>query len=348
MENIIIDLSETIPAPPPTPAGNYRDWFPIPDPDPVTEHISTTLWDQAIAPLNWQAARLSKAVYLYQEISTGWKIIAKFHVQKNSKDAVRHSEHEYHRTRRAWEYLQADLHNRAVQPLGVWGGVLFLEFIHGLTLEEKIAIRRSHPGELFRSLSTAGKLLNCFHTISLHQKTSPDFGPAADDAFKIIDNLAKYGVLQNHPAVQSELSRLIKKWATSSLMWDFPQILNHGDLTTTNIIFQPDQGAVAIDLERSEYNDPAADLGRLMAEVIHSVNQSGGNFSEGISFANALAVSYCRDASLYRDSEKLVHRAKFYQASSTLRIARNGWLPLKDRLDLVLQAFALLSEDDDI
>jgi len=124
-------------------------------------------------------------------------------------------------------------------------------------------------------------------------------------------------------------------------MWDFPPTLNHGDATTTNIIFPPDGGAVAIDWERSEYADPAADLGRLMAEVTHSVNKYGGNYSEGVSYANKLAAAYCEEINLNGNSDSLVHRARFYQAASTLRIARNGWLPRMDRLALVLQAFAL-------
>ena len=36
-------------------------------------------------------------------------------------------------------------------------------------------------------------------------------------------------------------------------------------------------------------------------------------------------------------------RARFFQASSTLRIARNGWVSRLDRMGLVAQALALLS-----
>lgn len=345
MKDVFTGLSKTLATPPTVPDEKFRDWFSIPSPDPVTDHLSEILWNQKISPKNWQAARLSTAAYIFREKATGWKIVAKFYVPKTGKDALRNSEREYQRTQHAWECLNSDQELRSVQPLGVWGGVLFLEFINGLTLEDKIAIRHSQPGELFHSLENAGKLLSQLHTFSIQQKSSPDFGPAADYTYKLIDNLAKHGVLQNHPNVQCGLGLLIEKWATGRLMWDFPLTLNHGDATTTNLIFPPDGGAVAIDWERSEFADPAADLGRLMAEVTHSVNQYGGNFSEGISFANALAAAYCKEASLNWNSDSLVHRARFYQASSTLRIARNGWLPRKDRLALVLQAFALFSQE---
>jgi len=345
MKSVFIDSSKLLAAPPTIPDENFQDWFSVPNPDPVTEHISAIFWNQEITNKNWQAARLSRAVYIYREKETGWKIIAKFHAPKTGKDAIRHTEREYQRTQQAWECLNSDQELRSVQPLGLWDGVLFLEFINGLTLEDKIAIRRSQPGELFRALENAGKLLSKLHTYRILQRASPDFGPAADYTYKLIDNLAKHGVLQNLPNVQSGLVLLIEKWATGQLMWDFPLTLNHGDATTTNFIFPPDEGAVAIDWERSEFADPAADLGRLMAEVTHSVNKYGGNYSEGVSFAHELSVAYCKEASLNWNTDNLFHRAKFYQAASTLRIARNGWLPRKDRLALVLQAFALLSQE---
>ena len=100
---------------------------------------------------------------------------------------------------------------------------------------------------------------------------------------------------------------------------------------------------MAIDWERSEFADPAADLGRLMAEITHSVNQHGGNFSGGQTFAQQLAKTYCDFLPTTWNPVALLHRAQFYQATSTLRIARNGWLSHQDRFELILQAFAWLS-----
>ena len=100
---------------------------------------------------------------------------------------------------------------------------------------------------------------------------------------------------------------------------------------------------MAIDWDCSEAADPAADLGRLMAELTHSVNQYGGNFTEGLDISNALAAAYCNQMSSNWDTESLVYRARFYQAIGTLRIARNNRLSRQDRLALVLRAFALLS-----
>jgi len=344
MKAILVDSPTAMFTPPTIPGENQtRNWFSLPNPDPVTDHLTTALWDQEVTPKSWLAARLSPAVYIYCEEGTGWNVVAKFFAPKTGKDAVHHAEREHRLTQQAWEYLGSDPKFRPVQPLGLWDGAIFLEFVEGLTLEDKIAIRRSQPGELFGIIETAGKLLSKLHMTSIHQKPAPDFGLAADYAFKLVDNLSRHGVLQNHPCVQNGLKRLVEKWATDRSMWDFQSSLNHGDATSSNFIFPPEGGVVVIDWERSDAADPAADLGRLMAEVTHSVNQHGGNFTEGQSFAQQLAEKYCYYLPSNWNPIALLHRAQFYQATSTLRIARNGWLSRIDRLYLILHAFSLLS-----
>jgi len=210
-------------------------------------------------------------------------------------------------------------------------------------LEEKIAIRRSQPGELSRILENVSKFLASFHARSLQNRNRQDFGLAADYTYKLVDNLARHGVIQNNPIVQNGIVDVIEKWAKDRRMWDFQSTLNHGDATTSNFIFPPEGGVVVIDWERSEAADPAADLGCLMAEVTHSVNQHGGNFSEGQTFAQQLAEKYCCYLPSNWNTIALLHRTQFYQATSMLRISRNGWLSKFDRQSLILHAFALLS-----
>ncbi len=319
------------------------NWFALPNTDPVIDYLATVLWDQEVRPLSWLSVRLSPAAYVYCEETTGWKVVAKFYLPKTGTDAANHAEREFQLTRQAREYLTFDQDLRSVQPLGLWQGVIFLEFVEGLSLEDKIAIRRSQPGELFSKLDTVGKFLSILHINSSNRNSTPDFGPEADYAYKLVNNLVKHGVIQNQPSVQNGLGRLIEKWTTDRRMWYCQLVLNHGDATTSNFIFPSEGGVVAIDWERSKFADPAADLGRLMAEVTHSINQHGGNFSEGQTFAQHLAKTYCDFLPTTWDPVALLHRAQFYQATSTLRIARNGWLSRQDRLALVLQASALLS-----
>ncbi|MEN8172456.1 MAG: aminoglycoside phosphotransferase family protein [Chloroflexota bacterium] len=320
------------------------NWFSLPKTDPVAQHLTTALWDQEVQPVSWLVARLSQAAYIYCEETTGWKIVAKFYLPKTGTDAAYHAEREFKLTQRACKCFTSNKDLRSVQPLGIWEGVIFFKNVIGLTLENKIAIRRNQPGELVCTLETVGNFLSTLHRNSLKRNSTPDFGPAADYAYKLVDNLGKHGVLQNHPSVHNGLGRLIEKWATDRRMWDYQLALNHGDTTTTNFIFPPDGGVVAIDWERSEFADPVADLGHLMAEVTHSVNQNGGNFTEGQILSQQLAEAYYGFLPTNWNPDALLHRVQFYQATSMLRIARNGRLSRFDRLTLVLQAFALLSK----
>ena len=344
--NTVLVKSPMMPSSPPIFSGDNQpgDWLSLTDPDPITDYITSVLWNQEVPPNSWQTAQLSGSVYIYREVETDWKIVAKFHAPEMGKDAIHHAEREYNLTEQARKYSESNLEFRSVQPLELWGGVLFLEFVEGLTLEAKIAIRRNQPGELLRVIEATAVFFAKLHENGSKPKSTSDFGQVADYTYKLIDDLAKYGGLKNYPNVQNGLGSLIEKWIGDPLMWDFQATQNHGDATTSNFIFSSEVGVVAIDWERSEKADPASDLGRLMAEVTHSVNQHGGNFVEGLSFANHLATVYCNELLSHWEKESLMYRAKFYQATSILRISRKGGLSHQDRLALVLQAFALLSK----
>jgi aminoglycoside phosphotransferase (APT) family kinase protein len=111
----------------------------------------------------------------------------------------------------------------------------------------------------------------------------------------------------------------------------------------TNFIFPWTGEVVAVDWERLRVADPAADLRRLMAEVTHSIKQHVGSVAEALPFVQRLANAYSQALPDGTDVEALIERARFYQASSTLRIARNGWVSRLDRMGFVAQALALLS-----
>ena len=324
------------------------DWFSLPNSDPVTDYMIANLWDLPVQPESWQAVQLSQAVYIYREHQTGWTIVVKFHTAKTETDAEKQADREYRYNLKAREVGIVENDMRAVRPLGTWRGAIFLEYVDGLTLEDKIAIRRSQPGELSRIMEKVGKFLASFHEGSPQYEIRQDFGQAADYAYKLVDNLARHGVIKNNPNVQNAFGRIIEEWTKDKRMWDFQSALNHGDATTSDFIFPPEGGVVAIDWERSDTADPASDLGRLMAEVIHSVSQYGGNITEGQSFAQQLAETYTDFLTPKWKPHAFLHRALFYQATSTLRIARNGWLSHQDRLVLVLQALALYSQEANI
>lgn len=333
---------ETLLEPPVIPQEHQpQNWFVLPADDPVLRHLAT-LREEEIPVEGWRVARLSPAAFVYCEQATGWKVMVKFYLPKTGKDALHYAAREFEVTQRAWSILPAG-GERSIQPLGLWRGALFLEFVEGLTLEDQIAIRRSQPGALLQALEASGKLLSKLHGNSVTLEDQPDFSQAAGYANKIVDNLVKHGVLGNQPLVQEGIRRFVEKWAEDQAMWDFPMVLNHGDATTTNFIFPAAGGVVAIDWERCNLADPAADLGRLMAEITHSVNQHGGDMAEGQVYAQELGELYGSNLPTAWDAAALLRRAQFYRAISTLRIARNGWVSRQDRLALVLHAFAILS-----
>ncbi|MCZ7544814.1 MAG: phosphotransferase [Anaerolineae bacterium] len=134
------------------------------------------------------------------------------------------------------------------------------------------------------------------------------------------------------------------RWAARPEMRAFTPAFIHGDATTANFIFPWGGGVVGIDWERFKTADPAADLGRLMAEVAHSIKQHGGSVAEAVPDVQHVVDSYCRLLPPGWDADALVERARFYRAASTLRIARNGWVPRLDRTALVAQASALLAD----
>ena len=231
---------------------------------------------------------------------------------------------------------------RAVTPLALWRGILFLEYVPGLTVNDVIAVRRSRPGTLLPTLERVVELLAQLHAGAQRPDEPPDFSSPLAYAHKLIDNLEKYGVLQRDPLVAGGLRRLVDRWADDPTMVAYTPALTHGDATTTNFILAPQGDLVAIDWERAKVVDPAADVGRLLAEVAHSIARYGGAVAEALPILARLQDTYCRAMASRCDPEPLQARIRFYQASSTLRIARNGWLSRLERTALVAQAMALL------
>ena len=338
-------MSETInfkEPPADLPAIQRGNWFDIPEDDQVRGYLKSS----QLAPVSkatWQAARLSKAAYLYRDAGTGWAVVVKYYGVKTGLQGPKHALRELKLTQLASSSWLVTPGYRAVIPLDVWEDVLFLEYIDGLTLENMISIRKSQPGELIRCLEQTATLLANLHSNVVDVTEYSGFTHWIRKTRKVIHQLGKHGVLQDDPIIQSGLDKLIADWEEKSWMEDFNPVPMHGDTTTSNFVFPKQGDIVAIDWERAGYSDPAFDLGRLAAEIAHSIDHHGGDMAEAAAFIEYLVEMYCSSLESGADSEAVLERAKFYQASSSLRIARNGWVPREDRLRLVGQAFALLT-----
>lgn len=320
-------------------------WSQLPTDDPVVTYWLSEFWDRPItSDLCWEVARLSSAVYVYREISSGWVMAVKFYSVKTGDKAQKYAVHELELTQQAQELFDRSDSWRVINPLAYWSGVLFFEFVQGLTLEDVIAVRHSQPGQLFPCLELTASFLAELHVQGTSQLVLPDFAHWESFARKIVTELYEHGVVKDEPVIRDGLDTLIEKWAQLVLMEDYVPAFSHGDATTSNFVFPPVGGMVAIDWERAGYADPAADFGRLIAEVSHSMNQHGGSVAEAQLVLQHLIDAYCQALPPSWDTDGLLARARFYQAISTLRIARNGWVSRLDRTLLVAQALALLSK----
>jgi aminoglycoside phosphotransferase (APT) family kinase protein len=287
-------------------------------------------------------ARLSSAAYLYREASTDWHVVVKYHGVKTGDDAHRHAQREWDAIREARRAGLTGDDARALRPWGLWRGAILLEYVDGLTLHDTIAVRKSQPGLVVPRLCATARLLATFHSQASRPEVLADFGPAVDYAHKVVDNLGRWGVLQQRSSVVGALRALVDGWMGRPEMAAFVPTLVHGDATTTNFLFPRSGGVVGIDWERLHVADPASDVGRLMAEVWHAVERFGGDATEAESFAGDVWEAYGGAMPPGSDVEAARTRARFYRASSMLRIARNGWLSRLDRTALVAEAMALL------
>lgn len=307
------------------------------------QHVAASLWTRPTPPGAWEAARLSAAAFIYRETVSRWAVVAKFYAAKTGADAQKYAAHEHERIQRVRSAGLGGDRTRAVEPLGVWRGVLFLEYAEGLTLEDVIAVRRSRPGTLLPALEQTATLLARLHARCARPAAAPDFAHPAAKALAVVETLAKHGVLEHEPVIADALRRLVNRWAEEPRMVDFTPALIHGDVTTTNFIFPFAGGVIAIDWERAKEADPASDVGRLLAKTSHSIARHGGTLVEALPLLERAVQAYCDAAPPGYDGETLAGRARFYQAYSTLRIARNGWLPHLTRMALAAQALALLT-----
>jgi tRNA A-37 threonylcarbamoyl transferase component Bud32 len=281
---------------------------------------------------------------LYREIRSGWSVCAKYYQAKAGADAEKYAQRELDYTMEARTAGLSTGPIRAIEPLVIWNGVLLLEAVAGLTLEDLIAVRRSRPGSLYAGVGQVAAFFAELHGPERQHPGLDDFPAAIRYGQKVVSNLARHGVLQEDPIVEQGLVRQLENWAADPAMNRYTPALTHGDATTTNFIFPDQAGAlVAIDWERAKVTDPAADLGRMMAEITHSLTRYGGNIGEAFPLLDHFQAEYSRNITNASDPVPVLGRSIFYQAISALRIARNGWLPRLERMHLVAQAFALLA-----
>jgi hypothetical protein len=319
------------------------EWLRLETGDELTEHIAQTYWQEQSLPAGWEVARLSGAVYLYREISSRWTLVTKYYQAKSRHSAQAYAQRELERIEEAGGYaLLGNVARRTIRGLGTWRGVLFLEHLPGLTLADVIAARVSLPGQLAAGLKSVAQLLSTLHREAQQVGTAPDFDTALRDNRRYVKGLQKHGVLKGEEMIVFGLNDLFDKWGLDAGMRDYTPTRIHGDATTTNFVLPEEGRVVAIDWERMKTADPAADMGRLAAELAHSMRKHGADSEEAQAHVEACLQAYFECNGTTPGEEIFRKRARFYEGASLLRIARNGWIPRLERMTMVAHAMAIL------
>lgn len=249
-----IEIAQATPAvqPPASPGPEFLyDWWAADPSDPALGYLVHLLGDGPPKPTGWDCARLSTAAYVYRERATDKRYLAKFYAVKTPRAAERRAEHELAANRAALDAGLADGPGRACGVLGAWRGVLFLEYVDGLTLDDLVAVRRDRPGTLGPALDAAAGLLATLH----RSEASPQRQPverfasrgAIAEARSFLSDLVRSSVLSGEALISAGLARQLDAWSTRPSLTNFRPTLIHGDATTTNFVFPSPAEVVAID-----------------------------------------------------------------------------------------------------
>ena len=146
--------------------------------------------------------------------------------------------------------------------------VLVEEFCYGTPLDDFIlrAIREGARETLFEKLTALAYFL-----ATLHNRTATaervDINRDCSYFDRIMDQLKNWGHIGWGEA--EEFHRMKERWREKAFMWEDNQVLVHGDVTPTNILFGDGLWVIAIDLERMKPADRVFDVGRVAAEIKH-------------------------------------------------------------------------------
>jgi aminoglycoside phosphotransferase (APT) family kinase protein len=331
-----MDVDSELPAlQPPTEIDGNR-WYDVPPADALARHLTDRFGRGPV----WQVTRLLGAAYAYRTAG-GETIVAKYYSLKTRFDVHRHATCE----RTAIERARRVVGDAVVEVLDQFRGVLIMPYVTGLSLQSAVAVRRNHAGTLSDQLAAIATVLAKLHGKTTQAERLLDFTPAAAYGRQVVRELSDYGVLEGDPLTRRALEELISRWGDRPRMHDFVPALVHGDATTGNFLFPANDRVIVLDWERSQLGDPAQDLGRLAAEVTHSIVQHGGNVAEALRLIDDFTAAYCAALPVGWSADALCKRAPYYRAISSLRIARNSWSPRSRRALLVGQALALLSTE---
>lgn len=248
---------------------------------------------------------------------------------------------EFANLRQVWALGLSAHPHRVVRPLAVRAELnyaLVEEFISGPSFDTylKCATIDGDRAPLHERVADLAAFLATLHERSqTGQRVDGGAGLAYNT--KVIGQLAAAEVIA--PDLRGRLDQARAGWAARGALGRARQVLVHGDVTPVNIVFGDDHAVIAIDLERLRADDPAVDLGMVVAELRHAFFRSANDPAAAEPFIE-------RFFTCYADARQLagVERAGlevcccFYAGTMLLRIGRNDWLDLEYRRALCTEA----------
>ncbi|MCW5206125.1 phosphotransferase [Desulfobulbus sp. F5] len=286
----------------------------------------------------------SNDVFLYEEKYSGAKIIGKFFLCSQNRDAEKATE----RLNREFDSLCAlrdcgltGYPHHVARPLGrnyALNALLVTENCEGELLSKVIlaAIHNGEQEQLFRKLTALGYFL-----ATLHNRTAVsskvDFHHNCKYMNQLISKLLRIGGIGKGEA--DELHWLRDQWRQQARMWEDQKVLVHGDATPDNFIIGSGLNITGFDLERSQYTDRVFDVGRIAGELKHFFLRATGDRQAAEPFIGHFLWEYsCHFPNRNSAFRSITSRVPFYMGITLLRIARNSWVSREYRRCLINEA----------
>ena len=286
----------------------------------------------------------SNHVYLYEDQSHQTRIIGKFFggvSDRPPETAFRYMEREFNNLSHLRSIGFAGYPHYVGRPLGRNASldcVLVEEFCSGTPLNDFIlgAIREGARESLFEKLTALAYFL-----ATLHNRTATvervDVNRDCSYFDRIMDQLKNWGHIGWGEA--EDFHRMKERWREKAFMWEDNQVLVHGDVTPTNILFGDGLWVIVIDLERMKPADRVFDVGRAAAEIKHLFMQYTGNKWLAEPFIGHFLWEYaCHFPDRESAFRSITRRVPFHMGMTLLRIARNSWITDAYRRQLLDEA----------
>jgi hypothetical protein len=294
--------------------------------------------------------RASNHVYLYEDQGSGTRLIGKFFggvSDRSAETAVHHMDREFNNLTHLRSIGLTAYPHYVARPLGRNASlncVLVEEFCYGISLSDFIlkAIREGARDMLFEKLTALAYFL-----ATMHNRTATgervDVNRDCSYFDRIVDQLKNWGHIGWDEA--EEFHRLKERWREKSFMGEDNQVLVHGDVTPTNILFGDGLWVIVIDLERMKPADRVFDVGRVAAEIKHFFMQYTGNKWLAEPFIGHFLWEYaCHFPDRDSAFRSITRRVPFPMGITLLRIARNSWITDTYRRQLLDEARETLGQ----